>query len=175
MLDKAGAGGMQAGYISREFSYPEDAVRRQAWANSTLSQLARRGYVRRSARKEPSTFYHRVPVWRWRITAAGREYLASGGYSGARMAARAARDARQEARLNAAAELDRRIAAEVARMGDVSSLRGRARDEQILRLHETGMNNTEIGEMFGLCRERVRQIVAARRAAAPEQAGRVAS
>lgn len=158
MLDRAGDEGLPAGALSRGFTEPVSITSRQALVNTNLLRLAGSGKVRRSDRKEASTYYHNTPVWRWFITTAGSEYLAQGGYKGRTERSRARREALAEAK----AAHQRRIEEAVAGLATGHPRCTQVRNEQMIMLRKTGMTLEDLGALFGISRERARQIIAGR-------------
>jgi sigma-70-like protein len=160
-LDEAGEAGMLGPDIARLFDVPEVLQRRLSNVNTVLGDFRRRGLARRGG-PEPSPRYHHSPAVRWYITPAGHDYLAGGMRDGARdrnrhqVAARAARvrarqadDGRREQLLRAAA---------AAGYGPSSAQCQRLAKARELRWQDCTLD--EIGALFGISRERVRQLLA---------------
>ncbi len=159
-LAQAGEAGMTTGELSRRFAYRDsyggELQRLLAEANTLLATQARMGNITRSANMEPSAYYHNTPNRRWFITVAGREYLAAGGRMEIARRARAeATRAREEKRL-------RRERGREEGKARLAEARGSMilRDAVICWLRAQGdLTLTDIGDLTGLTRERVRQIV----------------
>lgn len=166
-LAEAGDKGLLAGEISRRFSRPENITARQARSNWVLRQQQSEGHVRRGG-TEPTPFYHNTPCYRWHITDEGRDYLASGGWEGkaarnrARLGALAAEKA---ARRKRHAEMTRLVTEAASAVPPGCRAR---RDEVIIWARAEGLPLEWISALFGITRERARQI--ARRTAKRPQA-----
>ena len=177
ILKEAGEEGIVGPDIARHFTVPDPPLsesgirsgkrytlpmanlqRRLTWTNQILDRFRRRGWVVRGG-KEPSRYYNNVPSWRWYVTDAGVEYLAAGMAAGLR----AARDA----------ELKRRAAEHAAWQRHLDDMITQAyidfdpaetpqceRDAAMRTLREAGCTLGSIGGVFGVTRERVRQVLA---------------
>ena len=141
-----------------EISVPTaNLQRRMAWVNQILDRMLRRGFVTR--RMDRSPYYHQVPAHRWWITEAGAEFLAAGLWAGLR--AKRFEEQRRWAELGAA----RRRRAEDALTQaytdyDPLTVCLNERTRAICRLRAEGCTLDSIGGVFGISRERVRQIIA---------------
>ena len=157
-LEEAGPAGMAAGDLARQFDEPEDIQRRLSWAGNELRRYRDRGYVTRSPRTEPSAYYNNTPAFRWFITPEGSAYLAGGMYEGrvARTRDAAARkEQEREARKLRQEQLLREAAAAWSPVTCPC-----ARDAEIRHLNAEGCLRDATGAVYGLTRERIRQIAA---------------
>lgn len=170
LLTEAGDAGLRGPEMADRFESPPASQRRKVRVNSTLADLRRRGLVRRAARMEASPVYNNTPTWRWWVTDAGVRYLAGGCRRGRTARLRLQREASADRR---AEELDRRAAV----LGDVAArimesmdpdtlvesyywLHKCTRDAEIRHLVAEGCYYDDVGKLFGLTRERVRQVAA---------------
>lgn len=159
LLAEAGSKGMLVGTLIRSFSFPAELQRRNRYVNTTLSQLERRGIVARSARKEHGPYYHGVPQWRWFITSKGLEEVARGP-RGTRAAARLARAEELQARVR---ENNIRRAALVSKAieeGYGPATPACLRKAKVLELRQQKLSLRDVGAVFLLTPERIRQIEA---------------
>lgn len=166
VLAGAGEAGLPAGEIRRHFSYPPDNGARQRRINSVLRQQELLGHAERLG-MEPSRLYHNTPCYRWRITDAGVAYLDSGGYAGQIARARARQElfsAERSAGQAERAELARQARERAAAVPPGCRAR---RDEVIIWARAAGLPLECIAELFGITRERVRQVALGRRAKRP--------
>ena len=172
LLKEAGEEGMLGGVIARHFTIPDphtpslqgkmaaasqNLQRRLAWTNQVLDRFLRHGWVRRGS-KEPTPYYNNVPVYRWYITPEGVEYLAAGMSAGIRAARIARAKQREEKRRE-----DRRRADDLITQAyidcDPHSIHKCEREKVIRELRAAGCTLDAIGGVFGVTRERVRQIL----------------
>lgn len=113
---------------------------------------------------EPTKYYHRVPTYRWFITPAGVEYLAMGLNEGIRAAQR-----EEQARQQAAQAMRRRKLADMltdAYMSHDPQTTAPCERERVIReLRQAGCTLHDIGGVFGITRERVRQILTGKKPA----------
>lgn len=160
LLDKAGDEGMTAPEMARQFDFPPRQQTRNSRVNTTLGHMAGRQFVRRAGQSEPSRVYNNLPTWRWFILDAGRAYLADGGKKGraaARIAAAEQHARDRDAKRERCRELIFDVSLEVVR----ARLRHKCdRDAEIRHLYAEGCILDDIGALFNITRERVRQIVA---------------
>ena len=158
LLSQADSTGMTAGDLTRQFSEPAALGTRNRLVNSTLQQMRTSGYVDRATAAERSRHYHGAPVYRWFITPGGQSYLQGGGPPGRRLGATAKLAARQLAKQERAARYltEFRAAAKLAALAG-SCLKKRNATIGKLR-QESHLTLEDIGGLFGLTRERVRQI-----------------
>jgi hypothetical protein len=172
LLKEAGDEGMLGGVLARHFTIPDphtpslqgkmaaasqNLQRRLAWTNQVLDRFLRHGFVRRGG-KEPTPYYNNVPVYRWYITPEGVEYLAAGMAAGIR----AARIARAKLKAEQNREARRRADDLITQAYvdcDPSSIYKCEREKMIRELREAGCTLDAIGGVFGVTRERVRQIL----------------
>lgn len=131
--------------------------RRLTWTNQILYRFRKRGWAERVG-MERSPYYHNVGTWRWRITESGVEYLAAGMWAGVR----AARDAeRQRWALEYEARQKRLddMITQAYMDYDPHTVYKCEREAAIRVMREAGCTLDAIGGVFGVTRERVRQIV----------------
>lgn len=135
----------------------QNLQRRMNWTNQILHRLAAQGYAERGT-KEASPYYHRVPAYRWFITDKGREYLAGGLAEGRRKRREDEKYVkarlRQERARNAA-----RLVTEAYEKYDPDSTPACVRNQAIRDLRGAGCSLDAVGGVFGITRERVRQIL----------------
>jgi len=171
ILKEVGDGGILGGVLARHFTIPDPHMpsmeklanrsqnlqRRLAWTNQILDRFLLHGYARRGP-AEPSPYYHAVPAYRWFITPEGVAFLAGGMDAGAR--ARRVSAAQREAEAKRAA---RRHADDLVTQAyvtyDPSSTYQCEREKVIRELRAAGCTLAEIGGVFGITRERTRQIL----------------
>jgi len=128
--------------------------------NTSLGHLHKAGRVQRSECKERSPYYHGTPAWRWRITPEGRAYYDSGGREG-QIGTQRDRLARQAAEQRAASgQLLDAMEAAVQRVKSLTPLCYRDRNALICELRDSGLPLEFIGGLFGISRERARQVAA---------------
>jgi hypothetical protein len=158
ILADAGDAGECAPDIARRFTHMS-VQRRNSRVNQYLNQLRPRGYVRRCESHEPSHYYNNVRMFRWFITPAGREYLASGGFSAVMAVAQERRQLSEAAAQVHEAQRQQVIAAAPALVRNLPPDCKTARAELIIKLRSRNLRLHEIGEVFSISRERVRQII----------------
>lgn len=171
LLKEAGEEGMLGSVLARHFTIKDPHMpsqermskksqnlqRRLAWTNQILDRFLLYGYARRGP-MEPSPYYHLVPVYRWFVTPEGVDFLAGGMGAGARarrVAAAQRAAATQRARRVRQGEL---ITAAYVKY-DPASTYVCERNSAILELRDAGCTLAEIGGVFGITRERARQII----------------
>jgi hypothetical protein len=113
--------------------------------------------VRRGG-KEPTPYYNNVPVYRWYITPEGVEYLAAGMAAGIR-AARVARAKQAEAQRREARRRADDLITQAYIDCDPRTISKCEREQVIRELRSAGCTLDAIGGVFGVTRERVRQIL----------------
>jgi hypothetical protein len=165
LLARAGNRGMQAGEIARCFEGPPaNRARRKSdsprnrLVNTILQDRLGRGWVKRSERMEPSSYYNNVPVWRWFITPAGIEH-AKEGPPGVQAAERRARQ--EQLRTSYQAKVIRRqeLAAQAIREGYGPQSSAYERAAKVYELRAQELTLQQIGDVFGITRETVRVIL----------------
>jgi len=171
LLAEAGGEGTRGPDIARHFTVnppvmpslgdlgpgSQSLQRRLAWTNQILDRLALHGYVYKGG-TEPSPYYHRVPAHRWFITGGGVQYLADGLAEGRRRVRRE-REAAEAARL---AEHRKRLDDLLTQAyveNDPEKTPACERERVIRKLRGEGCTLQDIGDVFGITRERVRQIL----------------
>lgn len=165
-LAQAGPDGATTTQIAQAFSHPPSHHQRSNRASQIMRQLAAKSAAEHVG-DEPSPLYRHTPVSRWRVTAAGiARYQAGSARRGLRDQARADRAETGEVRQNAAARREKAItAAREELVGVIASGRSLSvtrcwRARVIGKLRAAGCTLAETGELFGLQRERIRQIEA---------------
>jgi hypothetical protein len=156
ILREAGGTGITGPEIARQFTH-DTLQRRMCVVNQVLYRLRHRQRVIRGP-KEPTKYYHRVPTYRWFITPAGVHYLATGMEKGARQA-RWEQAERKRAEL---AEYRRHLAdllTEAYDRIDPQTAPKCERERVMRELRTAGCTLESIGEVFGVTRERVRQVL----------------
>lgn len=168
LLAEAGEAGLLSGDLTDRFAAPGNRVRRNNRINQLLRYQLDRGHVLRGP-LEQSPHYRRAWSRRWYITGAGLAYLEvlRAGPQGAWYAdVRGLLEARTREH-----EFERcRFAALRAVLTGEHPLTvsPAARAEGILALRRAGCDNVLIGAVYGISRERVRQIL---NSLDPSQAG----
>ena len=160
LLDDAGEAGLSAGDFTEWFTLPAARVQRNSRVNQLLLYQAQKGRVRRGE-PERSPRYHRAWTRRWFITEAGRAYLAVletarltqfpfADLQGQLAARTVERDfeRRRYAALRAVLEGPHPLTVPVPE-----------RNRKMVELREAGCDLEVIGAVFGVTRERVRQII----------------
>jgi hypothetical protein len=159
-LLQAAPDGMLAGDIARSFARScGDARPLNVEVNTILHYQLSRGRVRRGD-LEPSTRYHLVPVYRWFITGAGIAYCAAGGRPAVLAAARHKGQQKAASRMDAAVAALDSLEAAIAIARQVTPGCLASRDEAIRVLRAAGLTMDAIGFLFGITRERARQVTA---------------
>lgn len=156
ILTDAGEPGMLASGISRRFDYPAEIMKRAARVNSVLMVQQRQGHVRRGG-LERSPYYHGTPVYRWYITPEGVAYLTDGGWDAS------VRRSVQQRGLKAAGkraltEHRAEIVREATRRAEQAEGCRALRSQIVVWAHGEGLTWAAIGKVFGITRERARQI-----------------
>lgn len=157
VLAEAGEPGLTGGEITGKFTEPAGRGPRQRNINETLKRQQRLGRTRKSEHTEPSAIYNRVPVYRWFITAAGQEFLARGRQPEGKVLRE---QHREQLRREYQENLARRRAIIQAAI-DAGFGRGTPqcqREAKIREMRAQKLTLEEIGTVFDLTRERVRQI-----------------
>ncbi len=173
MLKEAGDEGVIGGVLARHFTIDDPHMpslikkrmsapsqnlqRRLAWTNQILDRFLRHGWVRRGE-KEPTPFYNNVPVYRWYITPEGLEYLAAGMSAGIRAARIEHARRLAEQRMSANKHADDMITQAYVDY-DPHTIHKCERKKAIMELRAAGCTLDSIGGVFGLTRERIRQII----------------
>lgn len=150
-LHEAGPAGLQTGQLAKLFD-EYSMQRRLVRVGTILRVFAANGNARRTG-PEPSVFKHGNIVYRWHITNEGSQYLATGMRPGSavRTLARS-----QEAAAERQRELDRRT--ELLATSQPVFLHMCQRDAEIRHLRAEGVLLQDIGDLWGITRERARQI-----------------
>lgn len=173
LLKEAGEEGMLGAVLARHFTVPDPHMpshaakkmgsrsqnlqRRLAWTNQILDRFLTHGWARRGT-MEPTPYYNNVPAYRWYVTPHGVEYLAAGMSEGLRAAKRETDRRMAEQRL---ATLKRRenLITQAYIDYDPHSIYKCEREKAIRELRAAGCTLDAVGGVFGLTRERVRQIM----------------
>jgi ATP/maltotriose-dependent transcriptional regulator MalT len=173
LLKEAGEQGLLAGDMARQFTIPDppfkpvkgkvttpsmsNLQRRLTWTNQILERQTGRGRTRRGG-KEPSPYYNNVPTYRWFITEEGVGYLASGMAEGLR-AARDAEVAQRNAELREKRRGQKLLITQAYVEYEPATTPVCVRERVIRELRAAGCTLDEIGGVFDVTRERVRQIM----------------
>jgi len=172
LLKEAGEEGMLGGVIARHFTVPDphapsqaermtipaqNLQRRLAWTNQILARFARHGWARRGS-KEPTPYYNNVPAYRWFVTPEGAEYLAAGMGPGLR-AARAAFVRREAEQRQKTLKRHDDLITQAYVDYDPATIYKCEREKAIRELRAAGCTLEAVGGVFGLTRERIRQIM----------------
>lgn len=166
LLAGAGEEGMTGPVIGRHFtldydkytslSHSDNLQRRLNWSNQILHRFWGKGFVERGG-KEISPFYHNVPAFRWFITDKGREYLEGGMAHGRAQRREAAVAAERERRAERRRHADSMLTQAYVEH-DPATTPQCVRSRVIGELREAGCTLDQVGGLFDLTRERVRQI-----------------
>jgi hypothetical protein len=154
-LAAAGSEGLITTTIAQSFDLPATYQQRSNRASQILRELGGRDYAEKLG-TEPSPLYRNTPVSRWRITDSGtrrHEAVLNAGSRRAVMNAvvAASAECRREALAGACETIAKRYQ---TGLGITRCFRRKI----ILDLRQVPCTLAEIGELFGLQRERVRQI-----------------
>lgn len=159
-LAQAGPGGAITTEIALAHDYPASYHQRSNRVSQVTLQLAREGCAEPMG-TERSPLYRGTPVSRWCLTPAGmarQEAGATREQAAARSTALQGEIARSlAARTGALAAVQAEIA-ELVRDGGLAAVTKQYRAAAVRRLRAVPCTLTEIGQLFGLTRERVRQI-----------------
>src|SRR5277367_995558 len=156
VLADAGDTGILAPDIAYRFNKPLSQQRRNSVVNQILIRHGIRGHAFRVSAR--SFRYHNVQTYRWFITDTGNKYLESGGYHAA------IADIRRDAAITAQEREQRLIRRQLvlkaapALVAQLPPGCNKSRAELIIKLYDQGLVMEEIGQLFGLTRERIRQI-----------------
>jgi hypothetical protein len=162
-LDGAGEAGATTTEIALAHDYPVSYHQRSNRVSQVMLVLRNRGWAE-PAGLDRSPLYRHNPVNRWRVTAAGEAaYAEDKAAAQARDQARRAAAARREAALAAGdgprAEALAAARREIARQRDsAGGITPAWRAAKIIELRQVPCTLDEIGQLFGLTKERVRQI-----------------
>lgn len=172
LLKEAGEEGMLGAVLARHFTIPDPHMpsqatrmssrsqnlqRRLAWTNQILDRFLYHEYARRGP-TEPTPYYNNVPVYRWFVTPKGVEYLAAGMGAGIRAAKREAEQRAAEQHLKTMKRREDLITQAYVDY-DPHSIYKCEREKAIRELRAAGCTLEAVGGVFGLTRERVRQIM----------------
>lgn len=158
-LDEAGPDGATTTTIAQAFDLPVTHQKRSNRASQVLRELGGRDWAVKTG-TEPSPLYRNTPVSRWRITDAGHRAVVAAGPD-------------RDSRLPRMAFLDEEAAVHAEKRREAMA----GACETIAKRYQTGIGITrcfrrtmildlrtvpctlaEIGELFGIQRERTRQI-----------------
>jgi hypothetical protein len=164
-LAGAGEAGATTTEIALAHDYPASYHQRSNRVSQVMLVLRRRGEAE-PAGLERSPLYRHNPVSRWRITQAGEAARAEDeAVRQARDQARRTATARREAALacdpqarEAALSAVREEIAALVRQGGMHKITPAWRAAKVAELRAVPCTLNEIGQLFGLTRERVRQI-----------------
>jgi hypothetical protein len=161
ILDDRGPRGEIASVIASEFTIPLKSQRRNSHVNQILRTLQHSDKVLRSTVPESSLVYHNVPVYRWFITDAGREYSRIGGRPGTLAAYHDRVDElkkSKDSRIEHRKEVITSPWEFVAKPAPGCVLE---RYHAITGLRSHGLSLLEIGMIISFTRERARQVIKA--------------
>ena len=156
-LDRAGDGGATTTEITQAHGHPASYQQRSNYVSAILRRLNAAGCAEQAG-TERSALYRGTPVSRWRITAAGQRRYRE---DSTRAAVKAAMDARIEqaaAARETALTAARDEMAALVRSGGIPAVTAEWRAAKVAELRAVPCTLTEIGALFGLTGERVRQI-----------------
>lgn len=171
VLKEAGEEGMRGPDIARHFNvdYPgmpsvahlshesQCHQRRMTWTNQILERFKTNGWARKGG-LEPSPYYNNVPAYRWFITPEGRGYLAAGMAAGIREAQRFQHE-REAVKLAAHRKRLADLLTEAYASTDPATTPKCERTRIMKHLREAGCTLQDIGDVFGVTRERARQLI----------------
>jgi hypothetical protein len=154
-LVAAGDGGATTTEMAQAFGKPGTHQKRSNRVSQIMRELTGQGYTEKTG-TEPSPLYRNTPVSRWRATPAGVSRHEAAVQAGSRRAVldeemEGHAERRQDAMAAAYAETARRFASGLG-------MTRCYRRAKILELRTVPCTLAEIGELFGLGRERTRQI-----------------
>ena len=156
-LDEAGSRGATTAEITLATNHPAPYVQRSNSISTILRRLENR-YEAELAGTERSTVYRGAPVHRWRITRTGHARVQA---VLEREAAQIALDDRIEQAAQARKDALAAVRAEMAQLvvaGGMPAVTAEWRAARVRELRAVPCTLAEIGELFGITRERVRQI-----------------
>lgn len=156
-LAAAGPEGAVTTVIADAHDYPVTYQHRSNYTSTILARLDDQGYAERTG-TERSPRYRGTPVSRWRITRTGRARFRA---DAKRAAARAELDARIERAAQArkdALAATRTAIATLVDSGGMAAVTPEWRAATVKELRAVPCTLAEIGELFGITKERVRQI-----------------
>jgi hypothetical protein len=156
-LTAAGPDGATTTVIAEAFNYPADYHQRSNRVSQILLKLAGRGHAEKTGTERSHRYKHSW-VSRWRITPAGEK---AGRTRENRAQAHAAQAARMEQAATARVLALAAVRAEMTnlvREDGLAAITPGYRVARIRQLRAVPCTLTEIGELFGLTKERVRQI-----------------
>ncbi len=152
-LHSAGDEGLTSGDIAEIY----DPGRSHGTINAVNNILYRyhdNGRVRRSGEMEHLDCITRTKVWRWYITPEGSAYYLQGGRPGQAALRRASKTSKRNAALRRRDIIHKAITDGYGRHTPPEERR-----RVVAQLYAQGLNKNEISIVFGITRERVRQIV----------------
>lgn len=158
ILAAAGSDGILAPVIARCFRLPESQQARNAWVNQILKTLTHKNRAARSNASDKSPYYYNVPTYRWYIIDAGRSYLAAGGMAGL---VEIHQHETEKSYNKLQDKVDRHSLILKAAPSLVQQLPPgctAARRNLITQLRDRGLTLRELGQLFGISGERVRQV-----------------
>lgn len=156
-LIEAGGTGATTTEIAEAHDYPGGHQQRSNRVSQIMKILEDEGGAERAG-TEPSHRYRHGPVSRWRVTPAGIARHEIAGRRRERAARCDERIAGNMAARQAALEAARAELAGMIRSGGVRAVTKAYRAAKIAELRAVPCSLSEIGDVFGITRERVRQI-----------------
>ncbi len=152
-LHSAGDEGLTSGDIAEIYDPTRDHASINA-VNNILYRYEDNGRVRRSDEMEHLNCVTRTKVWRWYITPEGSAYYLQGGKPGQAVLRRAEKASKKNAALHR-----REIMLKAIPDGYGRDTPPEERRRMVAQLYAQGLNKNEISFVFGVTRERIRQIV----------------
>lgn len=152
LLAQVGKSGMTTTDVALAFDQPRDHQYRSNRASQIMRAAEKQGLVRKGA-QEPTYLHNRNPVRRWYITETGKQWVRANDPEAA-----AERSAALDQRMQESAARRAQALQQARDEGFGPGCPTHARYEKIKELRAVPCTLAEIGELFGITKERVRQI-----------------
>ena len=162
-LQKAGKAGLTAGDLTDMFDVPVSRVRRNSRVNQLLNYQFGAGRVRRAPELESSPRYRHAHTFRWFITPAGARYLRYAREGVPVTWSPRTQDPGLKGRMQEAQAKYAAVRQAVLDGCGPGTPRPQ-RDARIVAMVAAGVDLTLAGALYGITRERARQLVRAARA-----------